>query len=201
MKRILIVAAALAIITFLTGCATPYMKDRARDAADIFTARIGFGAGAKVHIGPLQTGLLFNLDGIGLRGGEFYYSEEIDNPSEDMDYVFGGTCSFIPADYDNSTAIKRNKYYVVTYSFLGIPVNSPFYCRVPNTYSPCYFTNIEVVGGFLWTFRLGFNPGELLDFILGWTTLDIFKDDIETKKKVEQSVAGYPPQGVGSPDP
>ncbi len=29
------------------------------------------------------------------------------------------------------------------------------------------------------TLGLGFNPGELLDFILGWTTLDIFKDDIE----------------------
>jgi len=28
------------------------------------------------------------------------------------------------------------------------------------------------------TVKLGLNPGELLDFILGWTTLDIFHDDI-----------------------
>jgi hypothetical protein len=30
--------------------------------------------------------------------------------------------------------------------------------------------------------RCGFNPGELLDFILGWTTIDIFKDDIAGRK-------------------
>ena len=26
-------------------------------------------------------------------------------------------------------------------------------------------------------------PGELLDFILGWTTIDIFNDDLEWKKR------------------
>ncbi len=50
-----------------------------------------------------------------------------------------------------------------------------------------YFTQIEVVAGLLGTLRLGFNPGELLDFILGWTTVDIFNDDRETREAKEQS--------------
>ena len=28
------------------------------------------------------------------------------------------------------------------------------------------------------TLRFGFNPGELLDFILGWFTIDIYGDDL-----------------------
>ncbi len=33
------------------------------------------------------------------------------------------------------------------------------------------------------TLRLGFNPGELLDFLLGWFTIDIYNDDIELNKR------------------
>lgn len=44
-------------------------------------------------------------------------------------------------------------------------------------------TQIEVAGGVGRTIRLGFNPGEFLDFILGWTTLDIFDDDLEWTKR------------------
>ena len=41
-----------------------------------------------------------------------------------------------------------------------------------------------------WSFRhpqarLGLNPGELLDFGLGWTTLDIFADDLEARESKE----------------
>jgi hypothetical protein len=37
----------------------------------------------------------------------------------------------------------------------------------------------EIVAGGL---RVGFNPGELVDFLLGWTTLDIYNDDLGTRK-------------------
>ena len=47
--------------------------------------------------------------------------------------------------------------------------------------------DVEVAFGFWHTLRLGFNPGELLDFILGWTTIDIFNDDLEAKTSTEQS--------------
>ncbi len=41
-----------------------------------------------------------------------------------------------------------------------------------------YYTQVEAVVGLGYTLRLGFNPGELIDFLLGWTTLDLCHDDI-----------------------
>ncbi|MFO1524078.1 MAG: hypothetical protein U1G05_19045 [Kiritimatiellia bacterium] len=43
-----------------------------------------------------------------------------------------------------------------------------------------YYTQIEAEVGLVGSVRIGFNPGELLDFLLGWTTLDVFGDDIGT---------------------
>jgi hypothetical protein len=40
-----------------------------------------------------------------------------------------------------------------------------------------FFTQLDVSVGLFGSLRLGFNPGELLDLILGFTTLDIFADD------------------------
>ena len=39
-------------------------------------------------------------------------------------------------------------------------------------------TQLEVAGGIVATGKLGLNPGELLDFLLGWTTLDLYDDDL-----------------------
>lgn len=40
-----------------------------------------------------------------------------------------------------------------------------------------YYSQIEVVAGLLFTVRAGVNPGELLDFALGWVGIDIYGDD------------------------
>jgi hypothetical protein len=45
-----------------------------------------------------------------------------------------------------------------------------------------FYTQIEVAGGFIATLRVGFNPGELLDFIVGWTTIDLFGDDLGMRR-------------------
>ena len=49
--------------------------------------------------------------------------------------------------------------------------------------SPALYTQLEVVIGLGGTLRLGFNPGVLLDFLLGWFTIDISYDDIELNKR------------------
>ena len=46
---------------------------------------------------------------------------------------------------------------------------------------PEYYTQVEVVIAIIGSLRLGFNPGELLDFLVGWTTLDIYGDDLNKK--------------------
>ena len=50
-----------------------------------------------------------------------------------------------------------------------------------------YYTQIEMAAGLGGTLRLGVNPGEFVDFLLGWTTLDIFDDDPGRRKKEEET--------------
>ncbi len=50
-----------------------------------------------------------------------------------------------------------------------------------------YYTQCEVCLGVLRGVRLGVNPGELLDFLLGWTTLDTFNDDLEQMQRQQES--------------
>ena len=51
----------------------------------------------------------------------------------------------------------------------------PFFTVSEN---PSHATQIEIAGGLGLTLRLGFNPGELIDFIAGFTSLDLYGDDL-----------------------
>ena len=62
---------------------------------------------------------------------------------------------------------------------------------------PEYYTQIDVVLGILGTVRFGFNPGELIDFILGWSTLDIYRDDSKTLSSIQTAHDRRPPAPVG----
>jgi len=76
-----------------------------------------------------------------------------------------GTDQFFP----NKTAHKRGKEIDTRSAFLFIVDHTP----------PRDLGKIEVAAGLLGSVRIGFNIGELIDFILGWTTIDIFDDDLE----------------------
>ncbi len=52
-----------------------------------------------------------------------------------------------------------------------------------------YFAQLEVEGGFLFTFKVGFNVGEFADFILGWFGIDFFDDDMSRRKAKRKSEA------------
>mgnify|MGYP000849657356 CR=1 FL=1 len=49
----------------------------------------------------------------------------------------------------------------------------------PNGYPKSYLYQIEFVLGIYGGVRVGFNPAELLDFILGFTTYDLYDDDVK----------------------
>jgi len=190
MKKIIQFTAFLSIVC-LTGCASTgsYFVDRGRDVADIFTATAGMGAGAKVQLGPLQTGVIANADLAGLRGGKLFVydnSNEIGFPdSGDLEAILYGTSWFL-YDRHRNKKFHDGPYMLPIWDHGEVPF--PF-CRrpsYPRKSCPAYYTQIEATGGLLGTVRLGFNPGELLDFIFGWTTIDIYNDDIEKRKKIEQ---------------
>jgi hypothetical protein len=187
MKKISQIVVAVVVIASMTGCATPYVVDRSRDAADIFTATIGYGAGAKARVGPLSTGLFCNRDTVGLRGGALFKNKSGATtdftsiiPMSYMGLIFV-LDEFFPGEGKN----QRHKGYQV---ISAMPLVSGVYYPTNDWFTILtYNSQIEVAAGIGGTLRLGFNPGELIDFILGWTTLDIYGDDLEAKKHNEKS--------------
>lgn len=179
--KTLLTALALAICLSASGCATGYGLNRARDAADIFTATLGVGAGLKARVGPVQAAAIENSDLVGLRAGAFLsngndllYNEELyafvpvkSLSRWNLPHLFGAEkYSLGPS----SPATQRGK---------AVLARSPLPFLAVSPYAP-FYSQIEVAGGLGLTVRLGFNPGELLDFLLGLAAIDIYGDDCES---------------------
>ena len=161
-------AAALALLC--AGCASPYWQDRRADAADVFTAAVGIGLGATARIGPLRAGLGAHYDLYGVEAGE---TGELGTPAGLV--VAGpsaGEVSFLlwgesGTDLYGSAARRGKNHCSIIASPTGglgpVPLWDP---PGPAGGNPARWTQIEVAAGLLGGVRLGFNPGELLDFVL-----------------------------------
>jgi hypothetical protein len=188
-----------------SGCA--YLKDRGNDALDTFTVAGGVGGGAKVRIGFLQTGFLMNLDELGMRYGKFFKGwGDGGHPTLDIDFLVSrAEDSALPHDargkeYSSGGGIAvedivgDNSWAYGYWIFSGVDRDdAKRYAERVNEVNGFYFphphyTAIEVCAGWGGTLRLGVNPGELLDFILGWTTLDIYGDDINSEGEKKQTL-------------
>jgi hypothetical protein len=166
----------VSISALCSGCATTgYLGDRMRDAGDVFTASVGMGAGAKARVGPLQVGAIGNIDMWGLRGGKFGDVAFYETLTRDfllpwpIQGCFGEERFVYEAPREMPN--KRGKGFLAK---APLPV-------LGLTDQPEYYTQVEVVIAIGGSLRLGFNPGELLDFVIGWTTIDIYGDDLNTK--------------------
>ncbi len=177
MKRVALHLAILVIIATANGCTSTrgYLADRGNDAADIQTIAGGLGAGAKVRVGPFAFGLIYHQEAIGLRGGALYEDLSFDEGIGDCHLAFLGAESFTIHDFPESIWEKRKKNYHTPYLVIPIPIACP---SSQNIETFAYSTQIETVIGLGPSVRIGVNPGELLDFLLGWGTLDILHDDL-----------------------
>jgi hypothetical protein len=59
---------------------------------------------------------------------------------------------------------------------VNVHAPGPFWVRGG---TPSSMTRIEVSAGVLFGARIGFNPGELVDFLAGIVGLDLYKDDVD----------------------
>ena len=169
-------ALAVALAALCAGCASPYWQNRRADAADVFTATVGIGLGATARIGPLHAGLGANADLYGIEAGEVGSLGSLagaivgaGDRASDACYLFAAASEI---DLGSRSAARGKN---VAYRPSGIPFWNPPWSESPN---PARWTQIEVAAGLLVGFRLGFNPGELLDFVLGFFGVDIYDDDI-----------------------
>ena len=169
----------------LMGCSSArvYFLDRGNDIADVMSVAVGAGMGAKARVGPFQSGLLIQSDLAGLRGGTFFCDENFDSVGEILFPIplipviswssggapfMSGSESFCP-----QKTFPRQKAFSSTSVFL-ISISDGRPC-------PPYYTQIEAVVALGPSVRVGFNPGELLDLLLGWFSIDIYGDDIGKK--------------------
>jgi hypothetical protein len=188
MKKTIQLLLLVGLAAISTGCASTggYFVDRGRDAADIFTASVGEGGGAKARVGPIQVGLFAGTDLAGLRSGEIFPQTGVSPRGEDVYWSLAipgewGWLAGWDAWRPSQTATARGKT-------VGAGSRFPFVMTEvgPNdrsVWSRPYIYQIEVAAGLGGTLRLGFNPGELLDFVLGWFIIDIYNDDLEWKKR------------------
>ncbi len=207
---ILLVIAGAGLLS--TGCTTGYWLDRGRDAADIFTLTAGYGAGGKARVGPIRAGLFVNSDRVGLRGGAVGMGISkgegrfvMSSRTEEVELTYTSAESFAPGDWE--VPRKRGKQFVAMGIFTisgsaSKPIEKDFLSVKKTAWQQHlpYYTNLEVAAGLGVSVRAGVNPGEFLDFLLGWFGLDIFKDDIgENLPPSEPSEK--PPQPPKKPAP
>jgi hypothetical protein len=202
MRPRLLVALLIGVALLSSSCATNgYWADRRRDALDIFTVQVGYGLGVKVRAGCLQTGLLMDVGLGGLRGGEFlgvadFWPAGLGNPGK-VDLVGGvvGAEGFL----GNDTADRRGKSFAAKqviifsyplYSGAGYKdiADDPVVKLHNTVFNPApYFTQMDLVADVGVGLRLGLNPGEVLDFLLGWFGVDIYSDDLSRLDRVSDT--------------
>ncbi|NCC49630.1 MAG: hypothetical protein EOM20_00295 [Spartobacteria bacterium] len=175
---------AALISALCAGCATTgYLGDRMRDAGDMATMTVGMGAGAKGRVGPVQVGLVVNRDLAGVRAGTVSIPWSLDTDFLLFPlYGFG----FEWMETTNQVVIARHKCVNTSkpLPFLSLVDTGE---KFEHEWSFSrehlhYYTGIDIVIGLGGTLRFGINPGEIIDFILGWMTIDIFNDDLQRTK-------------------
>lgn len=170
------------IAALATGCASSgIMADRRQDAADIFNCSLGFGLGAAARVGPAKTGLIAQGDIAGHRGGQPCSGNPMFLGNFDAFFLGFGVERF--SGYPDWVEMKyRGKDFEAEWAGPPIIGIAPLW-RYSEKKHRGQLYQVDVTAALGLSLRLGFNPAEFLDFILGWWGVDILDDDMETKKK------------------
>ena len=158
-----------------------YLTDRVRDSMDMVTLTVGGGLGVTGRVSAIHAGGYFGADVIGLRGGGLIRIPDLSSKNwgknwMTVDYILEGV---IP--YEGCFG----GVYVDHIPYWTAMSETPFFAlpAPPSDVDGCtscyrhYLTQVELALGLGPAVRIGINPGEMVDFVLGWTTLDIMADD------------------------
>lgn len=169
-----IILAALLCCYFCSGCA--YMKSRGRDFTDIITlSGETYCANVSAQVAYLPIGLGWaNGKGFGSRAGHM----------GSYDYREINVLTYTERDLGPET-LPRGKAFEMEGFWFVIPL---YYINFMPAFigykgSLAARCQIEAAVGFGAGIRVGINPLELFDFIIGLTTVDILKDDFKKEKE------------------
>ena len=185
------ILAMISMATLLCGCASPrtYFANRGHDASDMFTLTVGKGGGATVRAGPIHFGLFGGYDHIGLRGGQLWTQWERESLVSPMAAMMdpllllpgGDGICFFEDDFTEGDEIREKNYIGRGICpFVAIPakqIEGYNHFDFDDTRKR-FLTQVDASAGIYFTFHGCVDFAEILDFILGWTALDIMKDDL-----------------------
>ncbi len=194
----------LAAVLTLGSC--QYTLDRAIDFTDQYRLAVGAGtvAGARVSSGGVfETGLMLGVKpkaaALGWRYGyPLYFNEKDARLDADQAEIFR-TTSLTDLDYTTGSYSSARESYALLPALLTWADSTPkgYAWQVPeegdefddhswiwsgrsfanNRYEQIHAFDIEAEAGLFLYLDTGYSPGELLDFLLGFFTIDIAKDD------------------------
>lgn len=192
-------------MVLVAGCAllsacSSYWQDRLDDAADIFTVTGDARTGAYARVGPFGLGLSKEGWGYGLRGGVLSWNFSCPpDPSKsscsDWIALGYGQQSFWPED---RWAIVRGKEFVAQSTDQRSEWRESegvFVARSTWGHSAYYYSQVEIGVGVFFGPRVGVNPGEFLDFVLGWFGVDLYGDDYHSKLRDQLVVEFFDARG------
>jgi hypothetical protein len=158
-----------------------FWGDRVRDLADVATATVGKGWGLKGRVGPLQAGWVRHRDRAGIRNGCLLWWPSVDDGIGYFDNHARIYCTELCRLPDS--AFARGKNYES--SGLGFLVYIAFVDPggVPSYMGRYYYSRLSLTLGLGASIHIEVNLGEVLDFVLGWFTIDIFNDDLGQKDR------------------
>lgn len=178
----LIIAALL-----LGGCANSgYFANRLNDGADIITLSVGAGVGGKISVGPIyiNTFGVMHRDLVGLRYGDF-----VSSPSDSEDSEIGSWFGW-GESFHTRTELQKQRNIAPEFFFTDIP-----FLMTRKRGKIVDPLTLECVLGLGPSVRFGISPLEFIDFIVGWTTFDLSKDDLPLTPKTEDSKEKKPKAG------
>ena len=157
------------LVSALAFSSCTYGANRWNDFKDVVTVDFGTGLGVKGRISYIGTGLIVNKDRFGLREGNIgsWNGEETQSYETDLIFYRGG-------DFRTPLApevIERRKesYGNTGWVVWDMPTKEGMNWH--------WVSQVEASAGLGISARLGLNPLEAIDFILGFTTLDFYGDD------------------------
>lgn len=197
-RLILVSAFLLSSMSCSTLSSNRYLKNRVLDLADVFNIELTYGPGA------LIAGNVTRLVGTGIGTSdqegwmmEGRYLGHGRRESGGILLCYGSNCDFpYPSDQNVSKILgsvvdkhdRSDSLSITTdpeFYLLGINPPLPGPCEIPYIVNliiepskyGLYALDSSIGVSALCGVHIGLSPGELLDFILGWTTLDLAGDD------------------------
>jgi len=193
--RLFVVLIAIAALAASTGCqsAGRYLLNRAADLADIVTLELTAGRGADLH-GQL-TGFLGTAAGYSSQKGFMLHGRFYGTGTRETAGIllFGATATRAV----QMSPVAGQRPYEGRYGVwaLLLPATSSPAEGFHVGYLPRWPRGADVEFGvsFGLGFHAGLSPGELLDFLLGFSTLDMAGDDLPGEPSSKPERTDMPP--------